>query len=139
MMTTDDMASRRDDIGFFDTMDGWTGAGISFSAIITDSNDFTAVSGGADRTGFRTAVSGRNDDHKAGIPKFLYFPHKRRRFVKLLFFCGSGRNINDIDAIPHSVPENPVDTGTDAFDGPLSVTIQHFDCDKIRLGSNATV
>lgn len=42
MMTADDMASRRDDIGLFDAMDGGAGAGISLSAIITDGNDFAA-------------------------------------------------------------------------------------------------
>ena len=139
MMAADNMASRRNDIGFFDTMDRGTGAGISFSAIITDRNDFAAVSGSADRAGFRTAVPGRNDDDKTGIPKLLYFPHERRRFVRLLFLCSAGRNIYDIDSIAHAVSENPVDAGTDAFDGSFSVPVQHFDCDEICLGSNAAV
>ena len=50
------MASRCDDIGLFDAMDGGTGAGSSLFAIIADGNDFAAVSGSTDRTGFRTAA-----------------------------------------------------------------------------------
>ncbi len=57
MMTADDMASRCDDIGLFDAMDGGAGAGISLFAIIADGNDFAAVSGSTDRTGFRRKSS----------------------------------------------------------------------------------
>ena len=139
MMTADDMASRCDDIGLFDAMDGGAGAGISLFAIIADGNDFAAVSGSTDRTGFRTAVSGRNHDDKTGIPKFLYFPHERRGFIKLLFFGSAGGNIYDVDALAHSVSENPVDAGADIFDGSFSVAVQHFDCDEICPGSDTAV
>ena len=57
----------------------------------------------------------------------------------MFFFGSAGGNIYDVDAIAHSVSENPVDAGADIFDGSFSVAVQHFDCDEIRPGSDTAV